>query len=34
MEGMMTGMILAWVLGLVVLVLAVLALVKYLKSGR
>lgn len=34
MEGMMTGMTLAWGLGLIVLVLAVLALVKYLKSGR
>lgn len=34
MEGMMVGMVLAWGLGIAVLLLAVIALVKYLKSGK
>lgn len=31
---MMTGMVLVWLLGAAVLVLAIAALVKYLKSGK
>ncbi len=34
MAGMMAGMGLVWVLGAVVLVLAAVALMKYLKSGK
>jgi hypothetical protein len=34
MEGMMVGMGLVWGLAVIVLVLAIVALVKYLKSGK
>lgn len=34
MDGMMTHMVLCWALGVIVLVIAAVALVKYLKSGK